>query len=98
MNRTVMKSTLARVANVILVIRDENVILDSDLALFYGAETRALIQAVKRNDRRFPLDFMFQLTRKEFDACEITNCDLKRQRRSRAAREAMAGKMLVVVR
>ena len=52
---------------VILVIRDEKVILDTDLALLYGVETRALIQAVKRNSKRFPLDFMFQLTRKEFD-------------------------------
>jgi len=68
MNRTLVKTPLARVADVILVIRDENVILDTDLALLYGVETRALIQAVKRNDRRFPLDFMFQLTRKEFDA------------------------------
>ena len=68
MNRTLVKSPLARVADVILVIRDENVILDTDLALLYGVETRALIQAVKRNARRFPLDFMFQLTRKESDS------------------------------
>jgi len=68
MNRTLVKSPLARVADVILVIRDENVILDTDLALLYGVQTRALMQAVKRNNRRFPLDFMFQLTRKEFDA------------------------------
>ena len=68
MNRTLVKSPLARVADVIVVIRDENVILDTDLALLYGVQTRALMQAVKRNNRRFPLDFMFQLTRKEFDA------------------------------
>ena len=41
------------------------VLLDQDLAVFYGVETRALNQAVKRNSTRFPEDFMFQLTPKE---------------------------------
>ena len=40
--------------------------LDSDLAMLYGVETRALNQAVKRNIERFPQDFMFQLTKEEF--------------------------------
>jgi len=66
-SKTPVKTPIVRVAEVILVIRDEKVILDTDLALLYGVETRALIQAVKRNSKRFPLDFMFQLTRKEFD-------------------------------
>ena len=51
----------------ILVIRDERVILDSDLANLYGVETRALIQAVKRNPKRFPGDFIFQLTKAELE-------------------------------
>jgi ORF6N domain len=38
------------------------VILDTDLALLYGVETRALVQAVKRNADRFPEDFLFQFT------------------------------------
>lgn len=41
--------------------------LDSDLAGLYEVETRALVQAVKRNLNRFPGDFMFQLSREEFD-------------------------------
>jgi hypothetical protein len=49
----------------ILLIRGQKVILDSDLAKLYGVATRALVQAVKRNIRRFPDDFMFQLTREE---------------------------------
>jgi hypothetical protein len=49
----------------ILLIRGQKVILDSELAKLYGVATRALVQAVKRNIRRFPGDFMFQLTRKE---------------------------------
>jgi hypothetical protein len=68
MSKILVKSPLARVADAILVIRDDNVILDTELALLYGVETRALIQAVKRNQGRFPSDFMFQLTRKEFDS------------------------------
>lgn len=44
------------------LFRGERVLLDADLATLYGVETRALIQAVKRNAPRFPGDFMFQLT------------------------------------
>lgn len=54
------------VLNKILVIRNQKVILDRDLAILYGVETRALKQAVRRNIRRFPSDFMFQLTKDEF--------------------------------
>ena len=41
--------------------------LDADLATLYGVETKVLVQAVKRNIDRFPADFMFQLTKQEFD-------------------------------
>lgn len=51
-----------RVEDVILLIRGEKVILDSDLAKLYGVTTKVLNQAVKRNVARFPEDFMFQLT------------------------------------
>jgi hypothetical protein len=67
MNKSLVKIPLERIEGIILLIRGEKVILDADLALLYGVETRVLIQAVKRNDRRFPLDFMFRLTNKEFD-------------------------------
>jgi hypothetical protein len=49
----------------ILIIRGERVILDADLAAIYRVSTRALNQAVKRNARRFPGDFRFQLSRAE---------------------------------
>src|SRR3990170_1480523 len=49
----------------ILVIRNQNVILDADLAVLYGVSTKALNQAVKRNRERFPDDFMFRLTKVE---------------------------------
>jgi hypothetical protein len=48
-------------------IRSEKVMLDFDLAILYGVETKALNQAVKRNIKRFPPDFMFHLTQKEYD-------------------------------
>ena len=60
----------------ILFLRNEKVLLDRDLAELYGVSTKALNQAVKRNARRFPPDFMFRLTKKEKDEL-VTNCDLK---------------------
>lgn len=51
--------------NLILLLRGERVMLDSDLARMYGVETRILVQAVKRNPDRFPPDFMFQLSHDE---------------------------------
>ncbi len=55
-----------RIESRILVIRDQRVLLDSDLADLYGVETGALVRAVKRNIERFPIGFMFQLDNKEF--------------------------------
>ena len=49
-------------------IRGKQVMLDFDLALLYGVETKVLKQGVKRNIRRFPLDFMFELTQEEFNS------------------------------
>jgi len=54
-----------KIAAVILVIRSQKVMLDSDLARLYGVSTKVLNQAVKRNRERFPADFMFQLNAKE---------------------------------
>ncbi len=50
------------IENKILIVRGKKVMLDRDLAMLYGVETRTLNQAVKRNMQRFPEDFMFQLT------------------------------------
>ncbi|HSW63664.1 MAG TPA: ORF6N domain-containing protein [Dissulfurispiraceae bacterium] len=52
----------------ILVIRGRKVMLDRDLAALYGVETKALNQAIKRNQERFPDDFMFQLSMDEFES------------------------------
>jgi len=50
----------------IYLIKGVRVMIDSDLAELYGLETKALNQAVKRNIERFPKDFMFELSEKEF--------------------------------
>lgn len=55
------------VMNKIYFIRGHKVMLDSDLAELYEVETRALNQAVSRNEERFPLDFMFELSEKEWE-------------------------------
>lgn len=49
----------------IYLLRGQRVMLDADLAALYGVETRVLNQAVRRNENRFPADFMFELTREE---------------------------------
>lgn len=58
----------------ILFIRGQKVILDADLALLYGVETKALNQAIRRNSERFPDDFMFQLSLDEKQKV-VTICD-----------------------
>ncbi|MBI5525754.1 MAG: ORF6N domain-containing protein [Deltaproteobacteria bacterium] len=58
----------------ILTLRGQRVILDSDLAAVYGTATRTFNQAITRNAKRFPLDFMFTLTADEKREV-ITNCD-----------------------
>ncbi len=62
------------IAQAILVVRGQRVILDSDLARLYGVQTRVLNQAVKRNSDRFPEDFIFQLSPEELSEL-ITKCD-----------------------
>ena len=54
------------IKGMVYLIRENKVLLDSDLAEMYGVESKALNQAVKRNIIRFPPDFMFQLTEEEY--------------------------------
>ena len=68
MKKSLVKVPNTSIDNAIRTIRHEKVILDADLAVLYSVENRALIQAVKRNIRRFPQDFLFQLTKSEFDS------------------------------
>jgi len=54
-----------RIERAILLLRGQKVILNTDLAALYEVETKALLRAVKRNQDRFPDDFMFQISREE---------------------------------
>lgn len=64
--------SIERVAQSILDLRGQRVMLDRDLAALYGVETRALNQAVKRNADRFPDDFVFTLSRAEIERISQT--------------------------
>jgi len=90
MNNSLIKIPAERIERAIYQIRGERVILDSDLAAIYGVTTKRLNEQVKRNKKRFPGDFVFQLTENEFEAMrsqfatskqrrlfEVANCDLK---------------------
>ncbi|MCX6274600.1 MAG: ORF6N domain-containing protein [Bacteroidetes bacterium] len=63
-----------KVRNAILVLRGKRVMVDADLAAFYGVPTKVFNQAVKRNIDRFPEEFMFRLNEKEKNYV-VTNCD-----------------------
>ena len=58
---------IERIEKTILLIRGQKVILDSGLARLYGVETKRLNEQVIRNINKFPEDFMFQLTKEEFE-------------------------------
>lgn len=68
------------ISNKIYFIRNQKVMLDRDLALLYGVETKRLNEQVKRNESRFPEDFMFQLTEIEFDSLRSQIATLKKGR------------------
>lgn len=68
------------IARHIYLIREQKVILDSDLAELYEVPTKVLNQAVRRNLSRFPEDFMFQLTREEAQALRSQFVTLKPKR------------------
>ena len=65
---------IEQVANRILLIRGQRIMLDADLARLYGVSTKRLNEQVKRNCSRFPADFMFRLTSKE-KAKVVAHCD-----------------------
>jgi hypothetical protein len=73
---------IERIERGIVVLRGHRVMLSPDLAELYGVEPRALVQAVKRNRKRFPADFMFQLTRAEFKAVKSQIVTLGRSPRA----------------
>jgi hypothetical protein len=69
-----------RITHAIFVLRGHRVLLDAELSLLYGVPTKVFNQAVKRNFKRFPADFMFQLTTDEVNALRSQIVTLKRGR------------------
>ncbi len=89
-----MKSELAlcgpeEIAACIMVVRGQRVLLDADLARIYGVPAKRLNEQVKRNQRRFPEDFMFQLTREEAQRISLLrsqNATLKKSHKTDISR------------
>jgi len=67
---------MERIVSKIYIIRETRVMLDQDLAELYGVKTKVLKQAVRRNNTRFPEDFMFELTEDENRALRSQNVTL----------------------
>ena len=80
------------IQNRIYEIRGERVMLDKDLAALYETETKALNLAVKRNLKRFPADFMFQLTKEEFESLRFQIETLENQNSLRLQNETSNGR------
>jgi phage regulator Rha-like protein len=76
---------LERIERCIYVVRDQKVMLDADLAAFYGVSTKRLNEQVKRNAARFPADFVFQLTGDEDAALRSQNATLNESENSAEA-------------
>lgn len=69
-----VESPAVALASRIIVMRGQRVMIDADLAALYGIETKVFNQAIKRNRKRFPADFVFELTAVEKEYV-VTNCD-----------------------
>lgn len=69
-----------QVQQLIYIVRGERVMLDRDLAMLYGIETKNLKRQVKRNLSRFPEDFMIELTREEYNALRCQNGTIEKGR------------------
>ena len=65
--------TVTTIQSIIALVRDQQVLLDRDLAKLYGVEVSQMNRQVKRNIERFPSDFMFQLTKEEYDSLKCQN-------------------------
>jgi len=77
---------IEQIASAILVLRGRRVLLDAELAALYGVAAKVLLQAVRRNRKRFPEDFMMQLSTEEWVALRSQNVTSKPQRGGRRYR------------
>ncbi|MCL2523027.1 MAG: ORF6N domain-containing protein [Betaproteobacteria bacterium] len=77
MDKDVLPAAVESIALSIASVRNQRILLDSDLARLYGVETKRLNEQVRRNGARFPDDFMFQLDAVEYVALRSQNATLK---------------------
>lgn len=77
MKNSIAPLSFEGIAHAILLVRGQKVLLDSDFAAMYGVTTKVLLQAVKRNERRFPEDFMLRLAADEWQALRSQFVTLK---------------------
>lgn len=100
--RVTQRVNLENIEERILLIRDQKVMLDADLAALYRASTKHLNEQVKRNSERFPEDFMFQLTKEESEGLNnrpgVNGHDRRRRYRPYAFTEQGAGMLASVLR
>ncbi|MEW6669531.1 MAG: ORF6N domain-containing protein [Thermodesulfobacteriota bacterium] len=89
MRESELSVSVESIAMAILVVRGQRVMLDRDLARLYGVQTRVLNQAVRRNLKRFPSDFMFELSREEIRRISqtVTSSGIKFSKRVNAFTE-----------
>jgi len=94
MENSIVQLQVENIENRILVIRNQQVMIDRDLALLYGVETKRLNEQVKRNIERFPERFMFQLTKEEqeFYDCQRSQIATLNDLKSQNATSNMRGK------
>lgn len=71
-------ASLMPIENLIHEIRGQQVMIDSDLARLYGGETKRLKEQIRRNINRFPVDFMFELTKEECSRSQIATLNANR--------------------
>ncbi len=87
MEEKVVGISVERIENSIFLVQGQIVMLDRDLAVLYGIETKALKRAVRRNLTRFPADFMLQMGREEYDGLRRQITTLKRWEHSKSGEE-----------
>jgi hypothetical protein len=80
---------IEKITEKIYLIRGARITLDRDLAALYRVENRVLKQAVRRNIDRFPFDFMFELSKKEYQSLRSQNVILKRGQHSNKKKKAI---------
>jgi hypothetical protein len=83
------------VAQLVFFIRGEKVLLDADLAMLYGVEARSLNQAVARNRKRFPADFMFQLSTEEYENIRSQFVTTSAERKLSSSQSVMRSQIVI---